>query len=209
MLAEATVSAIDVENRRDRGELAAKAKSEVIKRAEQVANGSSGAAVELPFSQLVEQFMKLWNADKSGDKETNTEQQKRATFKLFGGFWNDKPIRGVTDKDAAEFRDAIKLLSPNWSRSPAARQLPWAALQASYGNHEAGLADSTMNRHMGTMQSLWDWARKRGHCEGENPFDGFYRKIRDGKTRSRIARGKLPNSIGCSCRRQSAGTCVR
>jgi integrase len=181
MLAEATVSAIDVENRRDRGELSAKPQSEVVERAEHVAKGVVSDTADVPFSNVVDQFMRMWIAERATDKETNTEQQKRATFKLFGGFWGDKPIRSVTEQHAAEFYDAIKLLDPNWGRSPKARDLDWTELHAIYGNHESGLADSTMNRHLDTLQSLWDWARRRGHCGGENPFGGFYKKIRNGK----------------------------
>ncbi|WP_423140656.1 tyrosine-type recombinase/integrase [Parablastomonas sp. CN1-191] len=181
MLAEATVSAIDVENRRDRGELAARPNSAVLDRAQVVAEGNDSGHAELPFTLLVEQFLKLWNADRSGEKQTNTEQQKRATFRLFAGFCGDVPIGQITVKNAAEFRDAVKLLDPNWCRSPSARGGTWESLSSSYGNHPTGLSDSTMNRHMATLQKLWDWARKRGHCSGDNPFAGFHRKIRDGR----------------------------
>jgi hypothetical protein len=33
---------------------------------------------------------------------------------------------------------------------------------------------------MATLKTLWDWAARRGHCSGHNPFDGFHRKLRAG-----------------------------
>lgn len=181
IIAEATVAAIDVENRRDRAELNAQPSSPILERARQAQEASEAGKVDLSFTKLVEAYMRMWSAGRSGDKETNTEQQKEATYKLFGEFWRDKPIRGVRGKDAAEFRDAVKLLDPNWARSPKARELHWDDLVARWGNQARGLSASTMNRHIRTLQSLWDWAKKRGHCDGENPFSGFNIKIKIGE----------------------------
>lgn len=174
MVAESTVAAIDVENRRDRGELNAKPRSEVLERAEELAAGEGDVA----FSKLVEAFMRQWKAGMSDEKETNTEAQKNATFKLFGGYWGDQPIRGVTAEHAADFHDKVRLLDPNWSRSPAARKLDWAGLIEKFGDQPKGLSFATMNRHMRALQALWAWARKRGHCQGENPFEGFSVKLK-------------------------------
>lgn len=135
---------------------------------------------EPPFSAVVDAFMKQWRASKNAGKETNTEQQKKATFRLFEGYWNDRPLRGVRASHAADFHDRVRLLDPTWARSPAARELSWGGLQSTYGDHPRGLSDGTINRHMATLASLWDWARKRGHCEGDNPFLGFHRRLRTG-----------------------------
>jgi integrase len=59
--------------------------------------------------------------------------------------------------------------------------MTWSAIQRTYGNRKRGLSDATMNRHMAALKSLWDWARRQGHCEGDNPFDGFYRKLTPGR----------------------------
>jgi integrase len=33
---------------------------------------------------------------------------------------------------------------------------------------------------MRVLQELWTWARKRAHCDGENPFAGFHNRLRRG-----------------------------
>ncbi|WP_440977853.1 DUF6538 domain-containing protein [Sphingomonas pseudosanguinis] len=180
MMAEVTVAAVQVSNRQDRGDLTAEPASAVLRQATEASEAAAATATDIRFSQLTEAFLRQWKASKPGGKITNTEQQKRATFRLFEGFWNDAPIRGVNHTHAAAFRDAVKLLHPDWARSPAARGLSWSQLITRFGNQERGLSDATMNRHMATLQELWRWASKRGHCAGDNPFDGFHTKLRRG-----------------------------
>lgn len=138
------------------------------------------AEFEPGFWEVSQEYMKAWKRDKAGNRETNTEQQKLATFALFKGFWNDQPLRSVATKDAAAFRDTLKGFDPNWARSPAAKKMSWQELLKAFGGSGKRLSDATMNRHMATLQSLWEWARKRGHCEGDNPFEGFHRKLKQG-----------------------------
>jgi integrase len=134
----------------------------------------------MQFSELADAYMRQWLAGTNSRKQTNTEQQKRATFRLFEGFWDNKPIRAVRQQDAAAFRDKLKLFDPNWARAPLARKMSWKQLVLTFGDRPRGLSDATMNRHMRALQSLWDWARRRGHCDGDNPFEGFHRKLRPG-----------------------------
>lgn len=134
---------------------------------------------EPTFSQLAADYMKLWKTQ-TGLKETNTEQQKNATFALFGGYWQDKPIRNVGRPDAARFMDALRHLDPAWARSPAARKMSWDNLQRTYGDRPKGLSDATRNRHAATLQSLWEWASERGYAEGRNPFTGHRSRLRAG-----------------------------
>lgn len=181
MVAEATVSAVDVVNRRDRGQLNAQPASEVLDRAIERQEASRDGLKDEPFSELVSSFMRQWKADRGSSKQTNTEQQKQATYRLFGEFWSNRPIRGVRHEDAAEFRDKLKLLHPEWARSPDARVLPWSDLCARYGDQPKGLSASTMNRHMRALQSLWQWAKKRGHCAGDNPFADLSTKLKIGE----------------------------
>jgi integrase len=134
---------------------------------------------EPPFSQLAADYMKLWKT-KTGLKETNTEQQKNATFALFAGYWQDRPIRDLGKPDAARFMDALCHLDPSWARSPAARRMSWSDLQRTYGDRPKGLSDGTRNRHAATLQSLWEWASERGYAEGRNPFSGHRSRLRMG-----------------------------
>jgi integrase len=135
--------------------------------------------MEPAFSEVAKDFMKWWKAN-AGPKETNTETQKEATFRLFAGFWSDRPIRSVRDRDAAAFMDALRHTDPCYGRSPEARELSWAGLQRAFGDREKGLSPSTLNRHSAVLKALWDWAVRRGHCEGLNPFEGHRQRLRRG-----------------------------
>jgi integrase len=178
-VALAVVEAQKMAIKADEGELAPQPTSEVVKRA--LGASEQGApATDIPFAALVDRFMKQWLAARHSGKDTNTEQQKRATFRLFGGFFDDQPIRRVRHEDAANFFDAVRLFDPHWARSPSARELSWSQLIERHGDRERGLSDATMNRHLQVLQELWLWSKKRGHCDGENPFEGFHKKLRAG-----------------------------
>ncbi len=178
-VALAVVEAQKMAIKADEGELAPQPTSEVVKRA--LGASEQGApASDIPFAALVDRFMKQWLAARHGGKDTNTEQQKRATFRLFGGFFDDQPIRRVRHEDAANFFDTVRLLDPHWARSPSARELSWSELIERHGDRARGLSDATMNRHLQVLQELWLWSKKRGHCDGENPFEGFHKKLRAG-----------------------------
>lgn len=142
--------------------------------------------LELTFRELADEHLRLWRIA-PGRKETNTEQQKAATFDLFARYWGDKPIRGVGRPDASAFVDALRQLDPNWARTGSkakrAQLLSWPALMREYGGRESGLSDATVNRHMATLAALWSWAEERGHCEGRNPFQGHRRKLTNGRNK--------------------------
>lgn len=146
--------------------------------------------LEPSFSELAEDYIKLW-ATQRGLKESNTRQQKESSFRLFAGYWGDKPIRTVRKVDVAGFMDALRRLDPLWSRSPKAKGMTWGEIQKTYGGNADGLSASTLNRHGTTLQALWGWAEDRGHCEGKNPFIGFHEKLRPGKNQL----GYLPWTI--------------
>lgn len=143
--------------------------------------------LEPDWADLASDYMKLWQTQ-HGLKPSNTAAQKRATYGLFGAFWKGRPIRGVRKKDAATFVDALRQMDPHWARTPDNRKLSWSELQERFGNRPKGMSDATINRHMATLKSLWEWARDRDYCEGRNPFAGFHRKVSEGRNK----RGYLP-----------------
>jgi len=138
--------------------------------------------LEPSFGELASDFMANWRTQ-HGLKASNTEQQKLATFDLFGKFWGDRHLRDVRKADAAAFVDALRRLDPLWGRSPSqqSKEWTWSEIQRVYGNRPRGLAAATINRHMATLAALWRWGQDRDHCEGNNPFKGFHSKLKDGR----------------------------
>lgn len=146
----------------------------------------SRADLEPSFRDLADQYMDLWRTQ-AGLKQTNTDQQKLATFDLFAAYFGDRPIRMVSRADGSNFVDALRQLDPNWARTGKPRgerlELTWAELQRRFGGRSKGLSDATTNRHMATLSALWRWAEEREFCEGRNPFDGHRRNLREGRNK--------------------------
>ena len=138
------------------------------------------AELEQPFSEIAEEYMSWWSRQ-GGLKPSNTGNQKRATFHLFGSYFGDRPIREVTKPIAARFMDALRSLDPLWGKSSETRQLPWPELQRRFGEAETGLSTSSLNRHATCLNALWKWAEERDYCRGRNPFAGFRTRLQQGK----------------------------
>lgn len=136
--------------------------------------------LEQSFSEAAAEFVEQW-ARQKGLKQSNTKQQKEATYRLFAGFIKDRPLREVRRADAAAFMDILRRFDPNWARSPKAKAMGWPELVAQFGNHPDGLADATSNRHAQALQELWKWGEKRDRCSGSNPFSDLRRRLTLGR----------------------------
>lgn len=127
--------------------------------------------MELSFSELQQEYMTWWKSQR-GLKASNTEQQKLATFHMFKSFWQDRPLRQIRRGDANKFIDTLRRTDPLWARSKDGRSLEWAALQSRFGDHPIGLSDSTVNRHVSTLQALWEWGADRDQPKAAIPLAG-------------------------------------
>lgn len=143
--------------------------------------------LEQSFSETAAEFVEQW-ARQKGLKQSNTKQQKEATYRLFAGFIKDRPLRDIRRADAAAFMDTLRRFDPNWARSPKAKQVGWPELVKQFGNHPDGLADATSNRHAQALQELWNWGERRERCAGSNPFSDLRRRLTIGKN----VQGYLP-----------------
>ena len=135
--------------------------------------------LEPTLSELAAEHMRWWSSQQ-GLKETNTGNQKRATYRLFASFWGDKPLRGVRRADAARFMDGLQTLNPVWGRSAETRELSWSELQRRFGGSAKGLSSSSLNRHAASLAALWRWAEERDYCTGRNPFTSFRTRLKQG-----------------------------
>ena len=178
----AVADAVSVANEQRRGKLSAAPQSEVVRHAKAVVDAQSGmiSHQSAPASQVIEGYMRQWVADPSHKSGANTEQQLRATFRLFAEFMNDAPLAECSQQRVSDFYDKLRCFDPAWARSPNLRRLSWHQLINRFEAGSHRLADGTMNRHIGSLKSLWDWARPRGYCSGDNPFGGLHRKLRPG-----------------------------
>lgn len=125
--------------------------------------------------------------------ERPTEQtlaQAEAVYRLFGGFWKERPFADLKGADAAEFLDIIGSFSPTWGRSPETKKRTFEELRVLFGGQERGMSNRTLNRYIGDLSAAWEWAEKRGGVKGKNPFDGLWKK-----TASSRQTGYLPFNV--------------
>ncbi len=136
--------------------------------------------LEPSFSETASDYLKWW-AMQDGLKDSNTRQQKEATYRLFGGFIGDRPLLEVRKADAVEFMDALRSLNPHWGKSGKAKHMSWQEVQREFGAHSRGLSASSLNRHAQTFSELWRWGEDRERCHGRNPFRNLRQRLQPGK----------------------------
>lgn len=137
--------------------------------------------LEATFSELAADYMDWWSGQ-HGLKPSNTGNQKRATYRLFASYWNDRPLREVKRGDAARFMDGLRALDPAWGRNATNRALSWSELQRRFtGGGGAGLSPASLNRHAAALAALWKWGEERDYCAGRNPFTGFQTRLTQGR----------------------------
>lgn len=123
---------------------------------------------EPPFSELADEWLESWQSSRDR-RPSNTAAQYKSGIRVFGDYWGQRPIREVTGPDAAKFVELLKKLPANYGRGRLAGLTLQQSIAAAEGE-PAGLASSTIKRHMIVLSQVWDWAKNHGHCSGENPF---------------------------------------
>lgn len=93
-----------------------------------------------------------------------------STISLFADWWGALPIRRLRHSDAARFvEEVLKRLPPSYGRTKANRRRPLQEILAPCEGGGTGLSAATINRHVGTLKTIWAWAKKLGYCDGDNP----------------------------------------
>lgn len=136
--------------------------------------------LEPSFSETAADYLKWWSAQ-HGLKESNTRQQKEATYRLFAGFFGDRPLLEIRKADAVGFMDALRRLDPFWGKSSRSKAMGWPELIREFGDHPKGLSASSLNRHAQTLSELWRWGEERDRCSGKNPFANLRQRLKPGK----------------------------
>ena len=122
-----------------------------------------------PFRAGPDFFIRQWKASGSNRRGDKHQQQKARHILLFQRFWHIKPIRAVASFEMPQSSTTLRLFDPSWARSPSAKRLSWTQHRLRYLRQQAPRlsGSATMDRHMATLQELWRWASRRGHCGGK------------------------------------------
>lgn len=130
----------------------------------------SRASYEPPFAQVAQQWLKEWQS-RPDRKEANTGQQYAATIRMFAEWWGPRSTRRIKASDAAAYVSHLRTLAAGDVRN---RRKP---LETAADQQRQGLKDGTINRHVGTLKTIWLWAKQRGNAEGDNPWDGLRSRL--------------------------------
>ncbi len=211
MLAEATVDALDVFERRAGGELGAQPTSTAVNRSRDVAK---------PNEDLMSLFER-WGAERlaKGEKRIDTVNQDRKVVEQFTQFVGaDRAVPSISPQDIFDYREALRDLPPKWTANKRLKGLPMAAAAAKARELDLPrLKYTTINKHLSTISPLFKWLASQPQWVGvKNPCDGLFHDKVKGKNRrpsfttpvlNRILQSPLFSGFLCDGEEHLAGNC--
>ena len=135
----------------------------------------------MKFSEASALYLDEIQRDKNAALTEQTRGQAEAVYRLFQDYSDDVEIGAVTRAMAAEFLATVARLHPHWGRSAEAKKMTLEELLTEFGDKNESLSNRTVNRYVTSLSSVFKWARKRGHFDGDNPFTDQARREGDPK----------------------------
>jgi integrase len=100
-----------------------------------------------------------------------TKHENLSILKLFVKVVGDIPIQTVTRRKVAEFKETLQKLPPNINKNPNYRRKSISEIiQMEVPKKIAG---TTVSKYLTRIGGLFDYARKNGLYDGENPATGM------------------------------------
>lgn len=122
------------------------------------------------FSETAERFLDELQRDQAARLNEHTRRQYQNAFRLFADHTNNAPLSGIDRKMAASFLSSVVKLDPKWGQTAKSKGLPLADLLKIFGRGERQLSNAALNHYASSLKTLFDWARRRGDFDGDNPF---------------------------------------
>ncbi len=135
----------------------------------------------MKFSEAAALYLDETQRDKNAALTEQTRGQVESVFRLFKDYSDDIELAAVTRAMASDFLSTIAKLHPHWGRSADSKDMPLAQLLEKFGDKGESLSNRTINRYVTSLSSVFKWARKRGHFDGNNPFTDQGRREADPK----------------------------
>jgi len=124
----------------------------------------------MKFSETAALYLDEIQRDKNAALTKQTRGQMEAVYRLFKDHTDDVELGAVTRGMASDFLSTVARLHPHWGRSAEAKNMSLARLLENFGDKDESLSNRTVNRYVTSLSSVFKWARKRGHFDGDNPF---------------------------------------
>lgn len=144
------------------------------------------AKLGLPFAEAAERSLAELQHDSAARLTAQTLGQDRAVYRLFDQWAGQPPLGDIGRKAASDFLAEVAKLDPHWGRSPETKRRSFREIMERFGNHPTGLANRTLNRYATALGMVWDWARKTGLAEVENPWSDQVRDIGEKRTTEKL-----------------------
>jgi integrase len=131
------------------------------------------------FSVAGEAYLAERHRDKGTRMAASTERTHRTAYRLFADYAHDPTLGSIDRKMASGFLDTIATLHPQWGKHAGTDTMPLKELVRHYGQGDVGLSNNSLNHYTSALRSLYNWSRRRGDVQGDNPFAEQHRKIAD------------------------------
>lgn len=178
-IAEASIDAVGLFNRKHSGELDTAPRSATVRdaKAKEAGKAKPGETILELFEAWGAEMIAKGEKDGKRGKRPDTVNQDRKVIQQFATFVGlDRAVDSITPLDVAEYRDTLRNLPPKWMSKRELRDLDMrtAATKA----RAAGMAHTaftTINKHLSTISPLYTWLRKKPRWAGlANPVDGLF-----------------------------------
>lgn len=174
-LAQATIDAVGVFNRRNEGELDAGPRSVVVQDARSAAKGKAkpGEAILDLFERYANQLL---TAKKKRPAGIDQDRMVISQFADFVG--RDRAVAAIGYEQAKEFVDALEKLPAGYKKKSAYRGLSIRqAIEKGQHIGDKPLKVVTQQRYISTLSPFFAWLKseKGGRRIEQNPFDGLHK----------------------------------
>lgn len=177
-IADASIDALSVFNRRNAGDLDAEPRSKVVRTA--LERETNTAAAGETLLELFERYAAQRLAEKR--KRPDTINQDRKVIESFSGFLGkERKVATITGVDVRDWIDTAAVLPPNWRKRKDYRGLSMAkASEKAKAAGVVGPSPNTLNKYLSTVRPLFTWLTKRNYYTGANPCDGLFNDVPKG-----------------------------
>ena len=128
---------------------------------------SNGREKGLLISEVIERF--------ADEAKTNwrdkTKDENLAILRLFKEVVGDLPIQSITRKKVGDFKQTLRKLPPNIKKNPKYRKKSISEIVRM--EVPKVMSDTTVSKYLTRVGALFNYARKNGLFEGENPATGM------------------------------------
>lgn len=122
----------------------------------------------ITLQQAIEEY--IGENRRAGSWQSATFEKKEAALDLLTEYFGaDRPISGISKRDAQDIKRVLLELPANRHKMPQSRNL--SLREATEVTGVAKISAVTVNGYISTFQSFFEWAMKNGHAE-TNLFAG-------------------------------------